>query len=112
MFIIAIVIVGIIYLQVNRRLKVINQAIKASSPTKTGTLTRKPDINFQISSELQPHDWKESDYDLIAISESKNNYSDKVKEKKIPAVYETIIDESFLQATNIPTYENTTDQEI
>ena len=69
MFIIAAVVVAIIYVNVNKRLKLINQNIKASSPTKAPSFSnhsvaRKNERKYENKPSNTTIDWDEVHYDV------------------------------------------------
>ena len=69
MFIIAAVVVAIIYVNVNKRLKLINQNIKASSPVKAPSFSnhsvaRKNERKYENIPSSTTIDWDEVHYDV------------------------------------------------
>ena len=69
MFVIAAVVVAIIYVNVNKRLKMINQNIKASSPVKAPSISshsvaRKNERKYENIPSSTTIDWDEVHYDV------------------------------------------------
>ena len=118
MFIIAAIVVAIIYVNVNKRLKVINQNIKCTSPTKSGTVSNvvsaKIEDKYQNVPSPQTQVWSESSYELNGISPYSNthNYDSLDTNMPAPLRHATVERKPTLSKPAFPQRMSTGDQEI